>query len=133
MPEKVIKTEEQWRKLLTPDQYKVTRQKGTEPPFSGKYYNFKGKGIYKCICCGNDLFRSEAKFDSDTGWPSFSAPFSGQSIETASDTGHGMLRIEVLCSRCDSHLGHVFRDGPPPSGLRYCINSLALDFVSSQD
>ncbi len=129
MPYKVNKTDEEWRQLLSREQYEVTRHKRTEPPFSGRYYAFKVHGTYKCVCCGNDLFSLEGKFESGTGWPSFWAPISEQSIETAVDTGHGKVRVEVICRRCGAHLGHVFEDGPPPTGSRYCINSVSLDFV----
>ena len=132
MPEKVVKSEEKWREQLTPEQFKVMREKGTEPPFTSAYNNFKGNGIYQCAGCRLDLFGSEEKFDSGTGWPSFWAPIAKNNVTTLPDNSLFMKRTEVLCSRCDAHLGHVFEDGPPPTGLRYCINGVTLLFSENK-
>jgi len=133
MTHKIVKTPEEWKSVLTPEQFEVCIKKGTESPFTGKYYNSKEDGMYKCVCCGEPLFKSDTKFDSGSGWPSFWAALSDEKIEYISDTTFGMIRTEVNCKKCGAHLGHVFDDGPKPTNLRYCINSVSLKLDKSNE
>lgn len=133
MADKIRKSDEEWRQALDPDQYRVLREEGTERAFTGKYWDFKGKGVYRCAGCGSELFESQTKYDSRSGWPSFWQPIAGDRLEERTDTSHGMRRVEVRCAACEGHLGHVFEDGPQPTGLRYCMNSAALDFEEKDE
>lgn len=128
----IAKTEEEWRKQLTEEQYYILRQKGTESPFTGKYYKTNDKGVYSCAACGAELFTSEMKFDSECGWPSFDREILGDKINTTVDTSHGMLRTEITCAKCGGHLGHLFDDGPTDTGKRYCVNSASLNFIAER-
>jgi peptide-methionine (R)-S-oxide reductase len=129
----IAKSDEEWQEVLTPEQFRIARKKGTEPPFTGKYHDYKGDGIYRCVCCGTDLFDSNTKYDSKTGWPSFWAPIATGNVTYRVDTSIFMTRTEVLCARCNAHLGHVFYDGPPPTNRRYCMNSASLQFVNRSE
>lgn len=132
MTDKIDKTDEEWKQLLSKDQYRIARQQGTEPAFSGEYYKHKETGVYHCVGCQEALFSSDNKYDSGSGWPSYTAPVNDQAVSEHRDHSHGMTRVEVRCAKCGAHLGHVFDDGPQPGGLRYCINSAVLDFEKSK-
>jgi peptide-methionine (R)-S-oxide reductase len=133
MAEKINKTDEEWRQSLTPEQFAIARKKGTEPAFTGKYYKNHDTGTYLCVCCGSELFSSDTKYESGSGWPSFYEPLDKSKVETETDRSHGMVRTEAMCARCGAHLGHVFEDGPRPTGLRYCMNSASLNFVKKDE